>query len=141
MTIHITCVAREIYEDALAENERLRALANTAFGEGQMSGLSAPVQQIKDLRAEIERLKQGREMTTDQSIPNLLQGIAPTVGSTWEWMPHKPDIRQRVTVTRVYWNGEEVWVEAAGPDGKSWPNELSRWIEATVFISPAPEET
>ena len=76
---------------------------------------------------------------TDE-IPDLLQGIAPRVGSVWEWEPLKAHARERCRVTAVRWNGKETWVECENSSGKKAWNELSRWVEATVLVEPAPED-
>jgi hypothetical protein len=70
------------------------------------------------------------------AIPDLLVGIAPTIGSVWIWEPLNEAARCRVVVTGVRWDGRDVWVEAETSAGlKEW-NELSRWVEATVLVDP-----
>lgn len=69
-----------------------------------------------------------------EELPKVLRGIAPAVGSVWEWEPLSPHARDTVTVTRVHWNGEECWVESRNSKGKLCWNELDRWVEATVLI-------
>lgn len=64
------------------------------------------------------------------------QTMLPNVGEVWEWEPLKPHARQTVTVTEVKWNGDEWWIETDGPGGRHW-NEASRWVEATVLVTPA----
>lgn len=72
-------------------------------------------------------------------MPAELRYIVPRVGSIWEWEPLKDYARQTVRVTAVTWNGDECWVESERLDGEDRvPNELSRWIEATVLVTPAP---
>lgn len=73
-------------------------------------------------------------------IPALLRDVVPTAGSLWAWEPLKAHARQEVRVTAVKWNGEEVWVEYADERGHLYSNELSRWVEATVLLQPAPED-
>jgi hypothetical protein len=69
-------------------------------------------------------------------IPKLLKPLVPQVGQVWLWEPEKRHARQRVVVTAVEWNGEEVWIESENigieGGGRYW-NDLSRWVEATVF--------
>ena len=77
----------------------------------------------------------------EELLPVELRGIVPRVGSVWEWEPMKDYARERVRVTAVTWNGDECWVQSERLDGSdSRPNELSRWIEATVLVDPAPGE-
>lgn len=76
---------------------------------------------------------------TNATIPAELAGIAPQVGSVWEWEPLKPWARMRCRVTEVVWNGEEAWVRCEGEDGIEYLNELSRWVEATVMVSDTSE--
>ncbi len=58
----------------------------------------------------------------------------PRKGTTWIWEPLKPHARESVVVTEVKWNGEEWWVESESVrTGERHWNELSRWVEATVF--------
>jgi hypothetical protein len=81
-------------------------------------------------------------------MPVELRGIVPRVGSIWEWEPLKPNARETVRVTRVWWTGDECWVEsetvAYGPEygypkvPRTAGNELDRWVEATVLVTPAP---
>lgn len=66
-------------------------------------------------------------------IPELLRTIVPQVGQVWLWEPEKPHARESVVVTSVEWNGEEVWIESEGVSGERHWNDLSRWVEATVF--------
>ena len=74
-------------------------------------------------------------------LPVALRGIIPRVGSIWEWEPLKDYARQTVRVTEARWNGDEAVVETenvADPlNSRVW-NDLSRWIEATVLVAPAP---
>lgn len=70
-------------------------------------------------------------------IPETLAGIAPQVGSVWCWEPLKDHAREQAIVTTVRWNGEECWVESESLDGKRAWNDLSRWVEATVLVTPA----
>lgn len=62
--------------------------------------------------------------------------LLPNVGDVWEWEPLKPHARATVAVTEVKWNGEEWWIESAGPDGSRYWNDASRWVEATVLVTP-----
>ena len=72
-------------------------------------------------------------------MPVELRGIVPRVGSIWEWEPLKVHARERVRVTRVWWSGDECWVESERLDGsQGLPNSLDRWVEATVLVEPAP---
>lgn len=71
-------------------------------------------------------------------VPEVLGRLVPRIGSLWEWEPLAPHARVRCFVTAVEWNGEECWVEAEfGYGRKAW-NELGRWMEAAVLISPEP---
>ena len=76
-----------------------------------------------------------------KKLPDVLRLIAPHVGSVWAWEPLKPLVSCLVVVTAVTWNGEECVVEsdelAIGRVGKGKPawNDLSRWVEATVFVA------
>ena len=72
-------------------------------------------------------------------IPSQLDGIAPSIGSTWMWEPLKAAVSCKVLVTDVRWNGEEVWVESESSNGQRVWNELSRWVEATVLLDPGEE--
>jgi hypothetical protein len=77
-------------------------------------------------------------MAMEDLMPVELRGIAPRVGSVWEWEPLKDYARCTVRVTRVWWSGDECWVESELLDGSNrLPNELSRWIQATVLVMPA----
>lgn len=62
--------------------------------------------------------------------------MLPRVGDVWEWEPLKPHARQTVTVTALRWNGEAWFIESEGPGGRFW-NEASRWVQATVLVTPA----
>lgn len=73
---------------------------------------------------------EAREMLTRLGI------TLPSVGDEWWWEPMLDHARQLVRVTAVEWNGEEWWVTSTGPLGE-YPNELSRWHEATVLHLPA----
>lgn len=75
--------------------------------------------------------------TVVMEIPETLAGIVPQVGSVWCWEPLKDHARERAIVTAVTWNGEECWVESESLDGKRAWNDLSRWVEATVLVTPA----
>lgn len=74
------------------------------------------------------------------NLPRELRGIAPTVGDTWEWEPLDPSARLTVRVTQVRWDGVECKVESELLDGTApyW-NDLGRWVEATVLVTPASE--
>ncbi len=66
------------------------------------------------------------------------EGLLPEVGSEWVWEPLKPRVMELVRVTEVRWNGDEWMVQSellkgAGAGGRYW-NDLSRWMEATVFL-------
>lgn len=75
----------------------------------------------------------------------LLDHIAPRPGSVWHWEPMKSHASTRLRVDRVKWNGEEyiVWATPMGGPiglheiGESYPNDLGRWVEATVLVEPA----
>ena len=74
-------------------------------------------------------------------LPKALRGIAPQVGSIWEWMP-LTEARETLVVTDVMWNGEACFVTSRrfgdlSANPKTFPNELSRWVEATVFLREA----
>lgn len=91
-------------------------------------------------------MSSGSARETDQvgetrALPEALQGIAPRIGTTWEWEPLAAHARCTVVVHDVQWNGEECWVQSAvvGSDRLVW-NSLDRWVEATVFVS-APEQS
>lgn len=76
---------------------------------------------------------------TQQSgqLEALKSAALPLVGDRYIWMPHSDDARETVLVTDVTWNGEDWWVECQNEvEGKPALNELSRWIEATVYLSP-----
>jgi hypothetical protein len=76
----------------------------------------------------------------DMELPETLRLIAPTVGSVWCWEPLKDHAREMVAVSAVTWNGEECWVESVTEsDGKRCWNDLGRWVEATVLVTPADE--
>jgi hypothetical protein len=64
--------------------------------------------------------------------------MLPEVGSKWMWEPLDRHATETVIVTEVKWNGEEWWIESEGTSGRHW-NVASRWVEATVFLKPAPE--
>ena len=79
-----------------------------------------------------------------ETMPDVLRGIAPEVGSIWEWEPLNSRARELVRVTAVTWNGEECWVESEpmtrnvylnpAPGRDRFQNELSRWVQATVLV-------
>jgi hypothetical protein len=75
-------------------------------------------------------------MKSDE-MPEVLRWLVPTVGSVWLWEPEKPHARTVLTVTKVEWKGEAVWVTAREASGVEYPNELDRWVEATVLVRPA----
>lgn len=74
-----------------------------------------------------------------QAMPDVLVGIAPSVGDVWEWEP-LTSARQTVRVTAVTWDGYDCKVESELLNGgaKYW-NDLGRWVEATVLITPESE--
>lgn len=76
----------------------------------------------------------------DNEMPAWAKLFAPQVGDVYEWEPLKSKSRERVTVTEVTWNGEEVWVTSVDNKGRSYPNPLSRWIEATVLVTCPDDE-
>lgn len=77
-------------------------------------------------------------MTDSADIPELLRSVVPRVGDQWMWEPEQTSWAL-AEVTAVYWNGEEVIVESKvldsdmSPKGKTYGNDLSRWVEATVL--------
>lgn len=75
-----------------------------------------------------------------RELPECLREIAPSVGSIWMWEPLKQHAREETRVTAVRWNGEGAWVESVGRGGQHAWNELSRWVEAAVLITPASED-
>jgi hypothetical protein len=63
----------------------------------------------------------------------------PQVGDVWLWEPEKPHAREVVTVTATQQNSIGTWkVESSSRSGTHW-NDLSRWVEATVLVTPAEE--
>lgn len=75
----------------------------------------------------------------NDTLPAVLRGIVPEIGTVWEWEPLKDYARQKVRVTAVTWNGDECWVTSEllnGTDARL--NELSRWVEATVLVTVSP---
>jgi hypothetical protein len=82
-------------------------------------------------------------MRMEDLMPVELRGIVPSVGSIWEWEPLDGLSRETVRVTAVKWNGDEAMVESEpvnNPAERRYWNDLSRWIEATVLVEPAPGE-
>lgn len=76
--------------------------------------------------------------TPPDDSPAELQYLTPEVGSVWIWEPLKPHARCVAVVTATKWNREEVWIESdTVPESKRVWNDLSRWIEATVFVAPS----
>lgn len=73
-------------------------------------------------------------------LRELTFAALPQVGSVWVWEPDLPHARSQCTVTEVKWNSEEYWVESENAQGQRYWNELSRWVEATVMVSPQPDE-
>lgn len=61
--------------------------------------------------------------------------MLPRPGDVWEWEPLKPHARETVRVTAVHWNGEAWFIESYGSSGFRW-NEASRWVQATVLVTP-----
>lgn len=65
--------------------------------------------------------------------------MLPEVGTLWVWEPLKPRATQLVRVTEVRWVDNEWKVESEAVNGwrdsgeRFW-NDLSRWVEATVFF-------
>ena len=72
----------------------------------------------------------------DERGEEAIAAAVPTVGSVWQWEPMS-SASERCTVTEVIWNGEEWWIKSSGAmSGECW-NELARWVEATVLVTPA----
>lgn len=75
-------------------------------------------------------------------IPDVLQGIVPSIDSIWIWEPMLDHARATLKVTDVKWNGEEAWVETQNldkPDAERCWNELAHWVQATVLVA-VPDE-
>ena len=120
---------------------------NATEGEWLARPLGDMRRALADLLAERDALA----VEVDHFRPAAL----PVVGSVWRWEPEKPHAREAVIVTAVRWNGEEWLVECdrlnepptfvkapLTPAGKPVWNDLSRWVEATVFVAAAlTEET
>lgn len=94
-------------------------------------------------------------MNDVKAIPEALLPLLPKPGSVWHWEPTKPaPVHRVVRVTGVRWNGEEAFVESEpiGPCDCGLPshqdcvrprcwNDLSRWMEATVFLGAEDDPT
>lgn len=61
-------------------------------------------------------------MSDRQQLPGI------HVGQTWTWEPLSPDAREVLTVTQVWWDGEECRIEAISATG------VHGWWDAEDFI-------
>ena len=85
------------------------------------------------------KLRNRKDATmSDTPMEREAKTLLPKVGDIWEWEPLKPHAREVVWVTEVQWNGEEWWIESEPLAGgrRCW-NDASRWVEATVLVTPA----
>lgn len=79
-------------------------------------------------------------MSGMDELSYLRYAALPDVGARYLWMPHAEHASETVIVLSVTWTGQAFWIESLGEEsGKTYPNELDRWIEATVLMSPPPE--
>ena len=77
-------------------------------------------------------------------LPEVLEGIVPEIGSTWEWQPLLSHARELVRVTNVTWNEttKECWVESEllkrnvyhQPTGERVVNTLALWVRSAIQV-------
>lgn len=76
---------------------------------------------------------------TNNTIPDVLRALVPSIGSIWHWEPMQSTASQRIKVVSVEWNGEEVVIGTVKADRLGWftdvtYNDFGRFIEAAVCV-------
>lgn len=84
------------------------------------------------------------DIATAHVKARCLDFLVPRVGSIWHWEPMSSTATQRVKVVETKWNGEEWWIASVPSNVLGWHddrvawNDLDRWVEAAVLVTPAP---